>query len=66
MTIIAPPMDYTDLTGVERKASDMDLIIRMMSMQKKPHQALAITGAICTTAGAFLKDTIFIQYCNSD
>ncbi|MFB9759556.1 2-methylaconitate cis-trans isomerase PrpF family protein [Ectobacillus funiculus] len=57
MTIIAPPMDYTDLTGVERKASDMDLIIRMMSMQK-PHQALAITGAICTTAGAFLKDTI--------
>ena len=57
MTIIAPPMDYTDLTGVERKTSDMDLIIRMMSMQK-PHQALAITGAICTTAGAFLKDTI--------
>lgn len=57
MTVIAPPMDYTDLTGVERKASDMDLIIRMMSMQK-PHQALAITGAICTTAGAFLKDTI--------
>lgn len=25
---------------------------------QKPHQALAITGAICTTAGAFLKDSI--------
>jgi 2-methylaconitate cis-trans-isomerase PrpF len=57
MTIIAPPMDYIDVTGVERKAEDMDCTIRMMSMQK-PHQALAITGAICTTAGAFLKDTI--------
>lgn len=57
MTIIAPPMDYIDVTGVERKATDMDCTIRMMSMQK-PHQALAITGAICTTAGAFLKDSI--------
>lgn len=57
MTIIAPPMDYIDVTGVERKAWDMDCTIRMMSMQK-PHQALAITGAICTTSGAFLKDTI--------
>ncbi|RXT00688.1 2-methylaconitate cis-trans isomerase PrpF family protein [Ammoniphilus sp. CFH 90114] len=57
MTIIAPPMSYVDLTGTERKASEMDVMIRMMSMQK-PHQALAITGAICTTAGAFLQDTI--------
>ena len=38
----------------------MDCTIRMMSMQK-PHQALAITGAICTTAGAFLKDTILSE-----
>lgn len=57
MTIVAPPLDYVDVTGIERKASDMDFVIRMMSMQK-PHQALAITGAICATAGAFLKDTI--------
>lgn len=57
MTIIASPMDYTDVTGTIRKATDMDCSIRMISMQK-PHQALAITGAICTTAGAFLKDTI--------
>ncbi|MBI0578583.1 3-methylitaconate isomerase [Neobacillus cucumis] len=57
MTIIAPPMEYIDNTGINRNASEMDLTIRMMSMQK-PHQALAITGAICTTAAAFLKDTI--------
>lgn len=57
MTIIAPPETYSDVNGVERQADGMDCRIRMMSMQK-PHQALAITGAICTTAGAFLKDTV--------
>jgi 2-methylaconitate cis-trans-isomerase PrpF len=48
---------------VERKAENMDCTIRMMSMQK-PHQALAITGAICTTAGAFLQDTILSDIMN--
>ncbi|KKI92246.1 3-methylitaconate isomerase [Bacillus sp. SA1-12] len=60
MTIIASPQDYIDVTGSERKAADMDCTIRMISMQK-PHQALAITGAICTTAGAFLNDTILSE-----
>jgi 2-methylaconitate cis-trans-isomerase PrpF len=63
LTIIAPPMDYIDVTGVERKTENMDCTIRMMSMQK-PHQALAITGAICTTAGAFLNDTILSDTIN--
>ncbi|MFJ7755575.1 2-methylaconitate cis-trans isomerase PrpF family protein [Peribacillus muralis] len=63
MTIIAPPMNYVDVTGTERKAEVMDLVIRMMSMQK-PHQALAITGAICTTAGAYLEDTILSEMVN--
>lgn len=63
MTIVARPRDYIDVTGIERKAEDMDCTIRMMSMQK-PHQALAITGAICTTAGAFLKDTILSDLVN--
>lgn len=57
MTIVAAPADYTDRTGVHRGSADMDIIIRMMSMQK-PHQALAITGAICTTAASFLQDTV--------
>ncbi|MED1825641.1 PrpF domain-containing protein [Brevibacillus agri] len=48
------------MTGTCRKAADMDLAIRMMSMQK-PHQALAITGAICTTAAAFLPDTVLSE-----
>ncbi|MEM1504572.1 PrpF domain-containing protein [Domibacillus sp. 8LH] len=57
MTIVASPANYTDRTGVQRQSADIDIVIRMMSMQK-PHQALAITGAICTTAAAFLEDTI--------
>ncbi|MBN8433122.1 3-methylitaconate isomerase [Priestia flexa] len=57
MTIIAPPRDYTDSSGKLRKSKEMDVAIRMMSMQKS-HQALAITGAICTTASAFLEGTI--------
>jgi 2-methylaconitate cis-trans-isomerase PrpF len=63
MTIIAPPMDYVDMTETERKAEEMDLMIRMMSMQK-PHQALAITGAICATTGAFLQETILSEMVN--
>jgi 2-methylaconitate cis-trans-isomerase PrpF len=63
MTIISSPKDFIDVTGVKRKATDMDCRIRMMSMQK-PHQALAITGAICTTAGAFLYDTILSDIVN--
>ncbi|MFE4133539.1 2-methylaconitate cis-trans isomerase PrpF family protein [Peribacillus sp. YIM B13482] len=63
MTIIAPSMDYVDQTGSEKKASEMDLMIRMMSMQK-PHQALAITGAICATAGAYLQETILSEMVN--
>lgn len=57
LTLVASPAAYSDVNGIRREADTMDCRIRMMSMQK-PHQALAITGAICTTAGAFLPDTI--------
>lgn len=63
MAIISPPMDYIDMAGTERNAEEMDLMIRMMSMQK-PHQALAITGAICATTGAFLGETILSEMVN--
>ncbi|MBU8685759.1 3-methylitaconate isomerase [Priestia megaterium] len=60
MTIIAPPMDHRDGTGREKSASQMDVLIRMMSMQK-PHQTLAITGAICTTAAIYTKGTLLSE-----
>lgn len=60
MTIIAPPMDHRDGTGRDKEASQMDVLIRMMSMQK-PHQTLAITGAICTTAAIYTKGTLLSE-----
>lgn len=60
MTIIAPPMDHRDGTGREKATSQMDVLIRMMSMQK-PHQTLAITGAICTTAAIYTSGTLLSE-----
>lgn len=57
MTIIAEPDNYIDRTGVNRKKEEMDLLIRMMSMQK-PHQSLAITGAICTAAALAVEGSV--------
>lgn len=57
MTIVSEPQDYTDRTGIERKREDIDIMIRMMSMQK-PHQSLAITGAICTSAGVAVEGSV--------
>lgn len=56
-TVISPPKDYRDVNGQIYKDVDMDLVIRMMSMQK-PHQALAITGAVCTTVAAMQEGTL--------
>ncbi len=44
-TIVSEPKDKSDIT------------VRMMSMQK-PHKALAITGAVCITTAALIKDTL--------
>jgi hypothetical protein len=63
-TIIAEPMDYVDVKGKKWKAEDMDILIRMMSMQK-PHNALALTGAICTTLAAKIEGTIVNQIIKS-
>ncbi|WP_419960725.1 2-methylaconitate cis-trans isomerase PrpF family protein [Psychrobacillus sp. BM2] len=57
MTVVAAPTDYKDMSGNLQKANQMDLLIRMMSMQK-PHGALAITGAICTSAAIYSQQTI--------
>ncbi|MBC2478622.1 PrpF domain-containing protein, partial [Clostridium beijerinckii] len=56
-TIVSASADYVDLSGNERKEEDMDLVVRMMSMQK-PHKALAITGAVCITAAASIEGTL--------
>jgi 2-methylaconitate cis-trans-isomerase PrpF len=56
-TLVSAPAEYVDLSGTIRSKEDMDLVVRMMSMQK-PHKALAITGAVCTTAAAAIEGTL--------
>ena len=56
-TIISSAAEYVDLSGKKRNKDDMDLVVRMMSMQK-PHRALAITGAVCITAAASIDGTL--------
>lgn len=66
-TIISEPADYVDLGGHRINKGDMDVVVRMMSMQK-PHRAIAITGAVCITAAASIEGTLVnkIVKCNRD
>lgn len=60
LTIVAPPADYTTISGQELKASSIDLLSRMMSMQKT-HPSYAMTGAMCTAAAAVVEGSIVNQ-----
>ena len=51
ITFVAPAKDCQTSTGKQIKASDCDLLARMMSMQT-PHPTYAMTGAMCTAAAA--------------
>ncbi len=46
VAIVAPPAETTLLSGVRLAASDVSLMVRMLSMEQ-PHRATPITGAIC-------------------
>ncbi|MBX4265074.1 2-methylaconitate cis-trans isomerase PrpF family protein [Clostridium estertheticum] len=56
-TVISAPAEYVDLSGNKRNKEDMDVVVRMMSMQK-PHRAIAITGAVCITTAANIEGTL--------
>lgn len=56
-TIISVPQEYASSAGKAVKAHEMDICIRMMSMQK-PHRAMALTGAVCTAVAALTQGTM--------
>ncbi|MBQ7221138.1 MAG: PrpF protein [Synergistaceae bacterium] len=60
MTFVAEPDDYTTPDGKAIAKSDIDLLSRMMSMQK-PHPSYAMTGAMCTAAAAVTPGSIVNQ-----
>jgi len=57
MTIVAGPASFTTSSGQTVPATDIDMLGRMMSMQKT-HKTYALTGALCTAAAAVIEGTV--------
>ena len=60
MTFVAEPDDYTASDGRAIAKGEIDLLSRMMSMQKA-HPSYAMTGAMCTAAAAVTPGSIVNQ-----
>ena len=60
MTFVAKADDYVNGDGKEIKKDQIDLLSRMMSMQKT-HPSYAMTGAMCTAAAAVVPGSIVRQ-----
>ncbi|DAB31959.1 MAG TPA: 3-methylitaconate isomerase [Sulfurospirillum sp. UBA11407] len=56
-TLIDVPSTYSDIKGRIWESSQYDISLRMMSMQK-PHQALAVTGAVCVTFASKIEGSL--------
>lgn len=57
ISLVAGPVSYSDSTGAEVRSEQVNVLGRMLSMQK-PHPAYAVTGAMCTAVAAVLAGTI--------
>jgi len=60
MTFVAEADDYITSDGKMIKKEEIDLLSRMMSMQKA-HPSYAMTGAMCTAAAAVVTGSIVEQ-----
>ena len=65
MTFVAEAEDYVNAEGKEIKKDSIDLLSRMMSMQKA-HPSYAMTGAMCTAAAAVVPGSIVNQVLPAD
>lgn len=57
IALVSPAQDYQAVSGKIIRKSDIDLIVRMMSMGAT-HRSCAVTGAICTAGAAKIDGTI--------
>lgn len=65
MTFVGEPEDYTAADGTAISAHSIDLLSRMMSMQKT-HPSYAMTGAMCTAAAAVVPGSVVNQVLPKD
>lgn len=63
MTFVAEAEEYVTSDGKKVGKEDIDLLSRMMSMQK-PHPSYAMTGAMCTAAAAVIPGSVVQQVLN--
>jgi 2-methylaconitate cis-trans-isomerase PrpF len=55
--IVRAPVDYETSDGVHVAAGDVDLVARLMSMQR-PHRAYMVTGGSATAVAALIDGTV--------
>ncbi|MBS5130815.1 MAG: 3-methylitaconate isomerase [Lachnospiraceae bacterium] len=60
MTFVAEAADYVTAEGISVSKEQIDLLSRMMSMQKA-HPSYAMTGAMCTAAAAVVPGSVVNQ-----
>lgn len=60
ITIVSRPADYLTSDGQKIAGNSIDLLARMMSMQKT-HPSYAMTGAMCTAAAAAIPGSVVQQ-----
>ena len=65
MTFVAEPEDYQASDGTVIKKGEIDLLSRMMSMQKA-HPSYAMTGAMCTAAALVIPGSVVNQVCGGE
>ena len=65
MTFVAEPDAYETADGTTIRKEEIDLLSRMMSMQKS-HPSYAMTGAMCTAAAAVVPGSVVAQVLNPD
>lgn len=65
LTLVAESNDYHTVSGEDVKTEAIDLLSRMMSMQKT-HASYAMTGAMCTAAAAVVSGSIVNQVLAKD
>ncbi|MBS6955692.1 MAG: 3-methylitaconate isomerase [Enterocloster asparagiformis] len=65
MTIVSAPGSYVTTAGAKVEGEQIDLLARMMSMQKT-HPTYAMTGAMCTAAAAVIPGTVVSRVLGPD
>ena len=57
LAMVTRPVEYTTSLGTTVRADEVDIVARIMSVQRT-HHAFAMTGALCTAAATALAGTI--------